>query len=96
MVFAAYQDVLTAQKSLDYAKAELDSASEGRRLVELRYKNSLSPLIDLLDAQVMVEKARTGVIEAQSSLIEKFFALGFESGRISEFIQKAKNGQNKE
>ncbi len=94
MVFAAYQDVLAAQKSLAYARAELDSAKEGRRLVELRYKNSLSPLIDVLDSQVMVEKARTGVIEAQNSLTEKFFMLGFESGRISEFIQKA--GQNKE
>ncbi len=93
MVFEAYQDVLTARKTLAYAKAELDSAREGRRLVELRYKNSLSPLIDVLDSQVMVERARTGVIEAQNSLIEKFFKLGFESGRISEFIQKVDREQ---
>ncbi|MDA8089318.1 MAG: TolC family protein [Nitrospiraceae bacterium] len=93
-VFAAYQAVLTAQKSLDYATAELNSAREGRRLVELRYKNSLSPLIDVLDSQVMVEKARAGVIEAQNDLAGKYFVLGFESGRISEFINKA--SQNKE
>ncbi|MDA8086024.1 MAG: TolC family protein [Nitrospiraceae bacterium] len=87
-VFAAYQDVQEAQKSLDYARAELASAREGRRLVELRYKNSLSPIIDLLDSQTMVDSARTRSIEAQNNLLEKYFNLGFESGRISEFIEK--------
>ena len=85
-VFAAWQDVQEAQKSLDYAQAELASAKEGRRLVELRYKNSLSPIIDLLDSQTMVEAARMRVVEAQNGVMEKYFNLGFESGRISEFI----------
>ncbi len=87
-VFAAYQDVQEAGKSLDYAQAELASAREGRRLVELRYKNSLSPIIDLLDSQVMVDSARMRKIEAQNDLMEKYFNLGFQSGRISEFIEK--------
>ncbi|MDA8388339.1 MAG: TolC family protein [Nitrospiraceae bacterium] len=87
-VFRAYQDVGEAAKSLDFAKAELASAKEGRRLVELRYKNSLSPIVDLLDSEVMVESARTEAIMAQNNLMEKYFNLGFESGRISEFINE--------
>ena len=87
-VFRAYQDVQEAAKSLDFARAELASAKEGRRLVELRYKNSLSPIVDLLDSEVMVERARTQAIMAQNNLMEKYFNLGFESGTISKFINE--------
>ncbi|MDA8169546.1 MAG: TolC family protein [Nitrospiraceae bacterium] len=87
-VFDSYKSVEEAQKSLDLANAELSAAEEGTRLVTLRYQNSLSPIIDVLDSQLMLDAARTGVVEAQNNLMEKFFNLGFESGMINEFIQK--------
>ena len=87
-VFRAYEDVREARKALDFAGAELASAREGRRLIELRYKNSLAPIVDLLDSEVMVESARRQVIMARNSLMEKYFTLGFESGGISRFINE--------
>ena len=41
-VYEAYLAVGEAQKGLDLAKANLTSAEEGRRLVLMRYENSMS------------------------------------------------------
>ncbi len=88
-VFESYKTVEEAQKNLELANAELKSAEEGTRLVQKRYENSLAPMVDLLDSEMMLEGARTRAAAAGNGLLMSYFNLGFESGRINEFMNIA-------
>jgi outer membrane protein TolC len=96
-VYESYEAVQEAQKSLQSAKSELDSAREGMRLVRIRYENALAPVVDLLDSEAMLEKARARLIEAENGVLDKFSKLCFESGRSDEFVQEvAEKSMDKE
>ena len=60
-VFESFLGVEEAGKNSELAKSALVTAEEGQRLVRIRYENSLSPLVDLLDAQMSLDQARTKV-----------------------------------
>jgi outer membrane protein len=95
-VFGAYKNVEEARMGLDLAKAELASAEEGTRLVRVRYENSLVPIVDLLDAETMLQGARTRAAAAGNDLLMSHFNLAFESGRINEFINKTLTGETRD
>ena len=48
-----------AKSNMDLAQEALKTAEEGRRLVKVRYEGSLSPIVDLLDAQVSYDHTRS-------------------------------------
>jgi outer membrane protein len=79
-VFESFLSVEEAQKNAELAEASLATAEEGQRLVRLRYENSLSPLVDLLDAQVSLDQARADVIVRKKEEQLATLKLCFESG----------------
>ena len=89
-IFQAYSELNEAEKNLALSRAELESATEGNRLVQTRYKNSLAPIVDVLDSQTSLDAARAGVIEAENGYLQKYFRLEYESGKIIDFIDTLK------
>jgi outer membrane protein TolC len=83
-VYESYLGVEEAQKNAELAHSALATAEEGQRLVRLRFENSLSPLVDLLDAQVSLDQARTNVLARQKEQQLATLKLCFESGVILE------------
>lgn len=86
-VYEAYRSVEEKRRNLELARAALETASEGQRLVQLRYENSLSPLIDLLDAQVALDHARAVVVARYNEHELAKAALSYESGTILHDLQ---------
>ncbi len=87
IAFRVYQAWLTAeeaQKNVQLAEAALESAQEGERLVRKRYESSLSPLVDLLDTQVMLDNARTNLVAKENEYRIALMTLFFESGTIKQ------------
>jgi outer membrane protein len=81
-VYDAYLGVEESRKSLDLARASLNSAEEGTRLVRKRYENSLSPMVDLLDAQAALDAARADVIGREGDCMTAIANVAFQSGTI--------------
>ncbi len=78
----AYLEVQEAAKNIELAEAALKSAEEGERLVKLRYENSLSPLVDLLDAGASLEHARASLVMRKNAYARSLAALSYEGGTI--------------
>jgi outer membrane protein len=71
-----------AKANLELAREALKTAEEGTRLVQMRYENSFSPIVDLLDAQVVLDRARVGLIARENEYRIAVLNLGWESGTI--------------
>lgn len=61
---SAYYQAQSAWKSITVARAAVDQADEGLRIVANRYSGGLLTIVDLLDAQVSLQQARTQVFRA--------------------------------
>ena len=83
-VYESYLGVEEARKNAELAHSSLATAEEGQRLVWLRYENALSPLVDLLDAQVSLDGARSSVLAREKEEQLATLKLCFESGIILE------------
>jgi outer membrane protein TolC len=81
-VYESFLAVEEARKNYSLAQSSLATAREGQRLVRLRYENSLSPLVDLLDAQVSLDRARTNLLVRKKEQQLATLKLYFESGII--------------
>lgn len=55
-----------AAKRLEVAHASFKDAEEGLRLIAKRYANSLAMLVELLDAQTALNRARANVVENET------------------------------
>jgi len=78
----AYLTLKEAEKNRDLAASSLRSAEEGRRLVRIRYENGLSPIVDLLDAQLNVDHARANLVSMENNYRMAVLDLSFEAGTI--------------
>ena len=81
-IYDAYLGVDEARESRDLAKAALLSAEEGVRIVNLRYENSLSSMVELLDMQTGLDVTRTSLVEKESAYQIAAANLWFQSGTI--------------
>lgn len=81
-VFDAYQAVNEKSKNLELSESALSSAEEGMKLVEVRYKNSLSPIIDILDAQLNLDQARADLVNSRNEYLFALLNLSYMSGNI--------------
>jgi len=79
-IYESCQNVVEAQKNLELASSALKTAEEGKRLVLKRWENALSPMVDLLDAQVNLDKARADVVKTTNDYKIALISLSFESG----------------
>lgn len=78
----SYLAVEEAKKNVELSLSALKTAEEGRRLVKSRYENSLSPLVDLLDVQVNLNRARASAVARQNDYQMSIISLSYESGTI--------------
>jgi outer membrane protein len=76
-----------AKKNQELAQEELKTAEEGRRLVKVRYEGALSPMVDLLDAQVSFDRARANLVARENEYKLAIAALGFAGGTILQDLQ---------
>jgi len=81
-VYESYLGVEEARKNFALAQSALATAAEGQRLVRIRYENTLSPLVDLLDAQMSLDQARLDVLVREKEQQLATLKLYFESGNI--------------
>jgi outer membrane protein len=81
-IYEAYLGVEEARKNMELAGAAEMTAEEGERLVRSRYENSLSPIVDLLDAQVSLDNARANDVMKKNDYRVSIANLGFQSGTI--------------
>lgn len=81
-VYAAFLGVEEARKNVELSRAALKTAEEGKRLVKIRYENALSPIVDLMDAQVSLDHARASLVARENEYHLAIVNLKYESGTI--------------
>ncbi|MGD0282286.1 MAG: TolC family protein, partial [Dissulfurispiraceae bacterium] len=81
-VYESYLGIDEAKKNLELSRSELKAAEEGKRLVQVRYENSLSPLVDLLDTQASLDHARANLVVRENDYRIAVANLCYESGTI--------------
>ena len=81
-VAEAYLAADEAKKNIELSRAALAAAEEGRKLVVSRFENSLSPIVDLLDVQLNVDRSRADVVARENEYRLAVVRLGYESGTI--------------
>ena len=79
-IYESCQNIEEAQKNLELSTSALKTAEEGKRLVLKRWENSLSPMVDMLDAQINLDKARADVVKTTNDYKVALLSLSFESG----------------
>ena len=78
----AFLTVEESHKHIELARAALETAEEGQRLVKGRFDNSLAPLTDLLSVQLNLDQARANLVRQENEYRLAVIRLGYESGTI--------------
>ena len=65
---------------LESAVAAVRDAEEGMRLVGLRFGNGLSPLVELMDAEAALNRARANLVEVENSFLASTGEVYYRSG----------------
>jgi len=81
-LYQAQLGVEEARANLELAREALKTAEEGKRLVQIRYENAFSPIVDMLDAQVVLDRARAGLVARENEYRVAVLNLGWESGTL--------------
>jgi len=81
-VHEAYIRIREKEKTVFLAKTALADSEEALRLVRTRYENSLAPIVDLLDTQLMLDNARAGLIKAENEYVNSIVDLYYQSGML--------------
>lgn len=81
-LYAAQLGLEEAEANLELARQALKTAEEGRRLVQIRYENAFSPIVDLLDAQTVLDRARADLATKENEYRLAVLNLGREGGTI--------------
>jgi len=89
----AYSRVLEREKQLALARSSVDKAEEALRIVRLGYENAHAPMIDLLDTQVMLDRARAKAAEAENEYLSAIAGLYFQSGLLLEALKRTQETQ---
>lgn len=82
LVYEAYLAVSEAQTGIGLAHSAVASAEEGRRLVQRRYENSLSGMVDLLDVQAHLDAARADAVAREGAYGKAMANLALQSGML--------------
>ena len=86
-VFESFSSVEEANKNFELAQISLKWAEEGERLVMKRWQASLSPFVDVLDAQTNLDRARANLVKSSNDLKAQLIALYFESGVLKDELK---------
>ena len=81
-VVQAYLGIREAQRRTEIARAAVEAAEEGMRLIRNRYENQIGRMIDVLDAQTALDRARAEAVKAENDLAQSRARLMFASGTL--------------
>ncbi|MBI5576020.1 MAG: TolC family protein [Deltaproteobacteria bacterium] len=84
-VAQAYLEVRDAQRRAEIAGAAVAAAEEGARLIRSRYENQIGRMIDVLDAQAALDRARAEAVKAENDVRRSHARLMFASGTLLEW-----------
>jgi Outer membrane protein len=87
-VYKAYKDNQTEQEKLKTAEENLKYAQEILKITEVRYKNQLASMIDLLDTQTMYDKIKFDKAQAEYNCQLSVLELKYQTGKLIEENQK--------
>lgn len=71
-----------AAKRAEVARAAVADAEEGLRLVQKRFEGSLATVVELLDAQTSVNRARAAVVDTDADLVLASAQLAYSAGML--------------
>ena len=83
------------KKNMEFAQEALKTAEEGRRLVKVRYEGALSPIVDMLDAQVSFDHARANLVARENEYKLAIANLSFAGGTMLADLQQEEQGRIK-
>ena len=75
-----------AAKRVEVARCAVGDAEEGLRLVQKRFEGALATIVELLDAQTSVNRARASVIETDADLVMASAQLAYSAGMLHKEI----------
>ena len=81
-VYEAYRALEEVKQNIALAREALKTAEEGKRLVQMRYETAFSPIVDLLDAQLVHDRARANLVAKESEYRLAIINLSYEGGTI--------------
>jgi outer membrane protein TolC len=67
---------------VEIARAAVAAAEEGMRLIRNRYENQIGRMIDLLDAQTALDRARAEAVKAENDARQSRARLMYASGTL--------------
>ncbi len=79
----AYLNLLTAHRQVKVTEAAVAEAKEGLKIVEKRYREGLTIIVELLDAQTALKKARLQHLDALYRYRLALTELKFRAGTLS-------------
>ncbi|RMH08053.1 MAG: TolC family protein [Aquificota bacterium] len=82
----AYREYLNSIDELRSAESRVKASEEVVRVMELRYRNGLARIVDLLDAQTELDKARLERVQAIKNCHSAYVELLFASGSTREVL----------
>lgn len=77
------ESVLRRQEAalkVENARSAVQAAQEGRRLVALRFGNGLSQMVELMDAEAALNRARANLVEVENGYLASTAEIYFRSG----------------
>ncbi|MCX8164623.1 MAG: TolC family protein [Aquificaceae bacterium] len=83
----AYSEYINAIDMMRSAEDRIKASKEVLRMIELRYKNGLARMVDLLDAQSELDKARFEKLQAINACHKSYVDLLFNAGRTEEVVR---------
>jgi outer membrane protein TolC len=81
-VVQAYLGIREASLRAEIARAAVEAAEEGVRLIRNRYGNQIGRMIDVLDAQTALDRARAEAVKAENDIGQSRARLMFASGTL--------------
>jgi len=89
-LYQAQLELSEAKANLELAREALKTAEEGTRLVRMRYEQGFSPIVDLLDTQIVLDRARAALVARENEFRLAVLGLGWESGTILKDLELEK------
>ena len=71
-----------AAKRVEVARSAVASAEEGLRLVQKRFEGALATIVELLDVQTSVNRARATVVDTEADLVLATAQLAYSAGTL--------------
>src|SRR5512139_2090260 len=81
-VAQAYLGIREAERRGEIARAAVEAAEEGVRLIRNRYESHIGRMIDVLDAQAALDRARAEAVKAENDVRQSRARLMYASGTL--------------